>query len=435
MSLSFRSPGTHARRLAAGFALLSLGLAASGCGNEAGEAPQDGSTGLRGRYEVMSQGTAEQLARHIEEMKSQFGATNERGPSEARQAQLAFTDAVAGTAAALLEQPGLTPQQRDWAALAQLATLRKRLESFPNNDNLERFLSAADAIAAKFPKTETATRALYAKVDMIENAPMEVLSDLDTRVDRLTAAGLAVGQAEPPYPEAADLLIKLAPLAERIRKFDRAKQMYALLVDRYAQGDSRFFAEGNLRRLEGIGRPVGEFRGPKLDGSGMVDLKDLRGKVVLVDFWASYCGPCAKEIPDLAALRERLGPEGFEIVGVNIDRDLDAAKAFVEKSKSPWPQLAVAAEIPKDAAPATETGEDAKASGTPEGTVPIDPTTGPSELETRYGVNFIPLKLLIDRDGTLVGTGYGLDTLQPEIEKLFRKEGEPAAGESKPEGK
>lgn len=77
--------------------------------------------------------------------------------------------------------------------------------------------------------------------------------------------------------------------------------------------------------------------GPTLGGKTL-SLSGLAGKVVLVDFWATWCDPCKEEIPDLVKLRERLKDKGFEILGVSMDEDgAKAVKKFTAKQPISYP--------------------------------------------------------------------------------------------------
>jgi peroxiredoxin len=69
-----------------------------------------------------------------------------------------------------------------------------------------------------------------------------------------------------------------------------------------------------------------------------VRLSDLRGKVVLINFFATWCGPCRQEIPDFLRLHDRFKEKGFEIVGIGVDMDGEAAlRPFSEKFRIPYP--------------------------------------------------------------------------------------------------
>lgn len=68
---------------------------------------------------------------------------------------------------------------------------------------------------------------------------------------------------------------------------------------------------------------------PDLDGSP-VELEELAGKVVLIDFWASWCGPCKKEMPMLQALHERHATRGLVVIGINIDRNEKKLESFLK---------------------------------------------------------------------------------------------------------
>lgn len=88
-----------------------------------------------------------------------------------------------------------------------------------------------------------------------------------------------------------------------------------------------------------VGAPAPGLRGPALVGAGEIDLAGLRGRVVLVDFWASWCAPCLKSLPAYESLRAEFAREDFEIVAVNVDEDPADALAFLRKVALSFPLL------------------------------------------------------------------------------------------------
>src|SRR5207247_763724 len=96
-------------------------------------------------------------------------------------------------------------------------------------------------------------------------------------------------------------------------------------------------ALGETGNTDLVGRQV-EVSGPTLDGKTF-RLEDLRGKVVLVDFWATWCPPCRAALPELRALRDRHREAGFEVVGVSLDESREQLARFVRREELPWPQV------------------------------------------------------------------------------------------------
>jgi thiol-disulfide isomerase/thioredoxin len=134
-----------------------------------------------------------------------------------------------------------------------------------------------------------------------------------------------------------------------------------------------------------------EIAGPTVQGPAF-DLKALRGKVVLVDFWATWCGPCIAELPNLRAVYDRYHAQGFEVVGVSLDESRERLTEFIRDKQVPWPQIF----FDKD-------GRRGWA----------------NPLARRYQVNAIPDMLLVDQDGRLVPGIMRGPALEQEVARLL----------------
>lgn len=144
----------------------------------------------------------------------------------------------------------------------------------------------------------------------------------------------------------------------------------------------------------GVGEKAPGFRLPALGAGGDVSLAEHRGKVVYLDFWASWCPPCLSSIPQLEGLRKEFPAGDFQILAINIDRDPAKALAFLAKHSVGYPS-----------------GSDPK-----------------GEWPKRFDIPTMPTSFLIDAEGVVrhVHPGFrdgDLDALRQRIRQMLGAKG------------
>lgn len=188
----------------------------------------------------------------------------------------------------------------------------------------------------------------------------------------------------------------IAEAFEEAENYSLAGQAYAdfarmLEGKRGAEAkQARLLFEGAARRMQLPGKSI-ELTGTRMDGKKF-DLKSLQGKTVLIDFFATWCGPCLEEVPNLRKAYAEYHDRGFEIVSISIDEDRDALEGFLKRMKLPWTIL-------------HEKNE-----------------AGQHPAMEYYGIEGIPAMFLVDQEGKVVSLNARGRELQKLLQKLLPSE-------------
>jgi thiol-disulfide isomerase/thioredoxin len=210
-----------------------------------------------------------------------------------------------------------------------------------------------------------------------------------------------VSAKKSPDPSGVEDFIKVAPKDPRAASLlgaaassVRDEKKKAALIERLRKEfpDSDFLGmlEESHNQKESLGKPFHLEFTNAIDGS-TVSIRNLRGKVVVIDFWATWCGPCVGEMPKMKELYAKYRDKGVEFIGVSLDQSkeeggLDALKKFVKDKGIEWPQY-------------------------------YQGNSWDSAFSKSWGVNGIPCVFVVDTEGKLysVDARGKLDKIIPEL--------------------
>jgi peroxiredoxin len=136
-----------------------------------------------------------------------------------------------------------------------------------------------------------------------------------------------------------------------------------------------------------IGQPFPAFAEQDLDGKPL-SLEQYQGKVVLVDFWATWCGPCKEELPNVIAAYQKYHARGFEIIGISLDKSREDLTEFIKEENMPWAQY-------------------------------FDGLGWKNKLAQQYGIDSIPATFLVGADGKIVAKNLRGPALEKKLAALL----------------
>jgi peroxiredoxin len=274
--------------------------------------------------------------------------------------------------------------------------------------------SPADSGAMNNVQPDTAKGTAAATADKAGDAKQPVDAELEALLAQLEANAKAWQEGKPFDfgPTAAKICQRLETNFDQTQlelahdagqlfvmagAYDAARQVYTALAKAAEKApDSKFsppaqeIAHSGLTKLNLLNSaPTIE---GTLFGGGKLDWSQYRGKVVLIDFWATWCPHCVEELPDVKQVYEKFHDQGFDIVGISLDDDKKKLADFLDKKQLPWVTLF-------DEDPSKQGWEGAA-------------------MTKAFGIEELPTMMLVDRAGKIVSISARGEGLPQQVEKL-----------------
>jgi peroxiredoxin len=189
------------------------------------------------------------------------------------------------------------------------------------------------------------------------------------------------------YLEVFDNNEKGRELIQQVKK-DFPETSQGKNADKMLAGIDRQEAGKKVQAQLKEGAVFPDFKENDLEGKPL-SIANYKGKVVLIDFWATWCGPCVQELPNVLKAYEKYHNKGFDIIGISLDKDKAALTSFIEKRSMPWKQY-------------------------------FDGKGWENKLAQQYGINSIPATYLLDGEGKIVAKDLRGDSLSQELDRLLQ---------------
>ncbi len=255
-------------------------------------------------------------------------------------------------------------------------------------------LALSHSAVAADPKSELQT--LVGKIRTKVQSGVRTESGLDEELKGFDSL-LAEHKGEKTEDVAEILLMKAILYAEVLKDEVRATELLKTLKTDFPDTDAGKRADNMIASIERQ-REAKKIQGELVEGSKFPDFEvqdidgkplsigNYKGKIVMLDFWATWCGPCVHELPNVVSVYGKYHDKGFEIIGISLDQDKEKLTSFLKEKNVTWAQY-------------------------------FDGQGWQNKLASKYGITSIPSTFLLDKEGKIIGVGLRGEELQGAIEK------------------
>lgn len=244
-------------------------------------------------------------------------------------------------------------------------TLMKGKETTPEYKQAELDTISSSVLLMTFFGEDAKKKTLEQVHDFLKGR--ETLSMTDVQTGMMAAAMLELQPNKRPSRDTYELL-------DNLLEDDEREEMQSLRIN----------LKANVRRLSLLGEKL-ELEAPTMDGKE-ISIEDFAGKFVVIDFFATWCKPCLSEVPHLKFHLDKYKSRGLEVVGVSLDKNIEALEKYLSDADLPWPIIHDSEEDPL------------------------------KTLQMKFGISQLPTVLLLNKEGTVVS----LEARGAELDRLMQ---------------